>query len=112
MIFHDIEQNSQEWYDLRAGKITSSSLSKVMANYGKAFGEPAKNYAADIAIGQITGSATESHYSNDHMERGNEEEPIAIMQYEDEYFCSVDNGGIILMVIRRHHLTGVWVMMV
>ena len=37
--FIDIEQNSDEWYELRAGKLTSSKLGLVMANYGKAFGE-------------------------------------------------------------------------
>ena len=64
-----------------------------MANYGKAFGEPAKKYAVNIAIEQITGNAISSGYSNEHMERGHEQEPIARMLYEDEYFCDVDNGG-------------------
>ena len=27
------------------------------------------------------------------MDRGHEEEPLAIMAYEAEYFCTVDNGG-------------------
>ena len=93
MIFHDVDQNSDEWYELRGGKITSSSLSKIMANYGKAFGEPAKKYAVDIAIEQITGVAVSSGYSNDAMQRGHEEEPLARKMYEDQFFCDVDNGG-------------------
>jgi hypothetical protein len=93
MIFHNINQNSDEWHQLRAGKITSSALSKAMANFGKAFGEPAKKYAVSIAIEQITGQAISSDYSNEHMERGHEEEPIARMLYEEEYFCDVANGG-------------------
>lgn len=93
MRFIDVDQNSDEWYQLRAGKITSSALSTAMANYGKSFGEPAKKYAVSIAIEQITGKAIPSGYTNDHMKRGHEEEPIARMEYENEYFCDVSNGG-------------------
>ncbi len=64
-----------------------------MANLGKAFGEPAKKYAVNIAIEQITGNPITSNYSNDHMERGHEQEPIARGLYEQEMFCEVDNGG-------------------
>ena len=92
-MFHDIEQNSDDWFQMRSGKLTSSNLGKVMANYGKAFGEPAKKYAVNIAIEQITGKPIPSDYTNDHMQRGHEQEPIARMLYEDETFCSVTNGG-------------------
>ena len=91
--FYDVEQNSDQWFQMRAGKLTSSKLGTIMANYGKAFGEPAKKYAVNIAIEQITGKAIPSSYSNDHMERGHEQEPIARMLYEEEMFCNVSNGG-------------------
>jgi hypothetical protein len=91
--FHDIQQNTDEWLALRAGKLTSSKLGVIMANYGKAFGEPAKKYAVDIAIEQITGQPVGGSYQNEHMERGHEQEPIARMLYESETFCTVDNGG-------------------
>ena len=89
----DVEQNSEDWDLLRVGKITSSALSKVMANYGKAFGEPAKKYAIQIALERITGEAQGDNYSNGHMERGHEQEPLARKAYEDEFFCDVSNGG-------------------
>jgi hypothetical protein len=94
MIFHDIEQNTDEWLDLRIGKITGSSCSKMMANYGKAFGEPAKKAAVTIAIEQMTGkrSANEA-YSNSQMQRGHDQEPIARILYENEYFTDIANGG-------------------
>jgi len=91
--FFDIKQNTDEWLSMRAGKLTSSKMGTVMANYGKAFGEPAKKYAVNIAIEQITGEAIPSSYTNEHMERGHEQEPVARMLYEEEYFCKVDNGG-------------------
>ncbi len=91
--FHDIAQNTDEWFSMRAGRLTSSKLGVIMANYGKAFGEPAKKYAVNIAIEQITGEPIPSTYSNSHMERGHEQEPVARMLYEEESFCDVSNGG-------------------
>ena len=93
MQWHDIDQNSDEWFLLRAGKVTASNLNKVMANYGKSFGEPAKKYAVDIAVQQLTGSTSGGGYSNEHMDRGHEEEPRAMMAYEAEYFLNLYNGG-------------------
>jgi len=93
MEFFDIPQNTDEWFDLRAGKLTNSKLGLVMANYNKAFGNPAKEYAVNIAIEQITKKPVPSSYTNSHMQRGHEQEPIARMLYEDDTFCSVDNGG-------------------
>ena len=91
--FHDIPQNEDEWFSMRAGLLTSSKLGTIMANYGKAFGEPAKKYAVNIAIEQITGKPIPSTFSNAHMERGHEQEPIARMMYEDQTFFEVTNGG-------------------
>lgn len=93
MIFHDVEQNSDEWYELRAGRFTSSNMPKVMAVLSKAFSPPAKQYAVRLAVEQITGKPTTNSYSNSHMERGHEQEPIARRIYEDETFFKVTNGG-------------------
>ena len=91
--FIDVEQNSDEWFQLRAGRLTSSKLGTIMANFGKAFGEPAKKYAVNIAIEQITGEPIPSTFTNAHMERGHEQEPIARRLYEDATFADVTNGG-------------------
>lgn len=93
-MWRDIEQNSDEWLDLRAGKVTGSPMSAVMANYGKAFGDPAKKYAVNIAVERIRGARIEGdRYTNSQMEAGHVEEPVARMLYEQEYFCDVTNGG-------------------
>jgi len=91
--FIDIDQNSDEWFDLRAGKLTGSAAGKIMANYGKAFGNPAHALAVQIALEQITGNTISSNYTNAHMDRGHEQEPIARAEYERTYFCDVLNGG-------------------
>ena len=74
-MFLDIQQNTEEWLQLRVGKVTSSGIGKIMANYGKAFGPPAKEYAVKIALEQLTDDAVGYHYTSAHMERGHEQEP-------------------------------------
>lgn len=93
MIFHDIQQNTDEWMALRTGKVTASNFGSFMANGDGAFGDPAKKYALQIALELCTGKKAEIGFSNDHTERGHEQEPIARMLYEDERFETVKNGG-------------------
>lgn len=93
-MFHDVEQNTDKWLDMRIAKVTGSAVGKIMANYGKAFGEPAKKAAITIARESVTGKRSlNDSYSNAHMERGHEQEPIARKLYEELTFCDVTNGG-------------------
>lgn len=93
MLWHDVPQNTDEWLALRVGKPTCSKFGTFMANEGKAFGDPAKDYALQIALEIATGNKPENGFSNEHTERGHEQEPIARMMYEDENFVDVGNGG-------------------
>jgi len=93
MIFHDVPQNTDAWDALRLGKATASQFGTFMANYGKDFGEPAKRYALQIALERLSGKKAEHGFSNEHMERGHEQEPVARMLYADEHFAEVLNGG-------------------
>ena len=93
MIFHDVQQNTDAWQELRLGKATASYFACIMANGDRAFGEPAKRYALQLALERINGSKKEVTYSNEHMERGHQQEPVARMLYEEETFSSVGNGG-------------------
>lgn len=93
MLWHDVEQNTDEWQALRLGKATASKFGCFMANDGKAFGDPAKQYALQIALERLTGTKSEFSFKNDHMDRGHEQEPIARMLYEDERFVDVEGGG-------------------
>ena len=92
--FHDVAPNSEAWELLRVGKITSSNAPTYMANLGKDFGQPAKDYALKIALEQLNGhKSVNGGFSNQQMERGHEQEPIARMLYEEETFSKVRNGG-------------------
>jgi hypothetical protein len=88
----NIQQNNDEWLGLRAGKITGSMFGTVMANYGKAFGEPAKKYAEKLAVERATGKPIET-FKNEYMDRGHELEPVARELYELETFEDVTDGG-------------------
>lgn len=92
-LWHDIEQNTEAWQALRTGKATASNFACFMANEGKAFGDPAKRYALQIALERITGRKAEYGFKNAETERGHEQEPVARMLYEDERFVQVANGG-------------------
>lgn len=91
--FHDVQQNTEEWQALRTGKVTASNFACFMANYGKAFGEPAQRYALQIALERLTGKKAEHSFSNEHMERGHEQEPVAKILYAEETFSDVLHGG-------------------
>ena len=93
MRWHDVEQNSPDWDALRLGKATASGYAKFMANYGKAFGDPALRYALQIALERVTGNKAEHSFRTDDMDRGHEQEPIARMRYEEQNFADVTNGG-------------------
>lgn len=93
MQWHDVAQNTEDWSALRCGKVTASNFGTFMANYGKAFGDPAKKYAVQIALERATGNKAENEYSNGHMERGHLLEPVARALYEQTYFVDVSNGG-------------------
>jgi hypothetical protein len=90
--FHDVAQNTDEWHALRLGRATASCFGTFMANDGKAFGEPANCYALQIALERLTKRRAES-FTNEHMERGYEQEPIARMLYAQEHFATIKNGG-------------------
>ena len=69
MKWHDVQQNTDAWQALRCGKATASSFALFMANDGKAFGDPAKRLALQIALEQITGRKAEHGFSNEHTEQ-------------------------------------------
>ncbi len=91
-MIHHIEQNTDEWFDMRRGKITASNFGIIMANYGKAFGNPAIQYAQRIAIESKTNVNIET-FKNEWMERGVELEADARELYQDLTFTEVYPGG-------------------
>lgn len=89
MIYHDIDQNSEEWLGLRMGKFTASTfadlfMDKKTATYQKAI--------VKVAYERVTGECEET-YSNKWMQRGHEREPLARENYELFTFNTLENCG-------------------
>lgn len=78
----EIIQGSDEWFDLKRGKVSASKIADVMSKL-KGGAEPAsvKNYRATLVCERLTGT-TEESYCNAAMQRGVELEPLARECYE------------------------------
>jgi len=77
-----IEQRTELWHQARLGKVTASKIADVMAS-GRS-GAPSvtrANYLAQLLCERLTGRPTEG-YTNDAMQHGTDNEPIAINAYE------------------------------
>ena len=76
-----ITQRSAIWFARRAGRLTGSRFSGLMAVTKTGPSASRKNLIAALAVERITGACIET-YSNDAMKRGTELEPLARAVYE------------------------------
>lgn len=83
-------QGSPEWLSERAGKVTASMVSAVLAKPETA---AYRDYQAQLVAEILTGKPQGSDYTNAHMAFGTEMEPLARSAYEAETGFSVDEVG-------------------
>ncbi len=88
---HNCEQGSDEWLQIRLGKITASHFSDVLA---QGTGKTRKDYMIKLATEQLTKLPNET-YSNAYMQWGTETEPEARVYYEYLYDVAVDQVGFV-----------------
>ena len=88
MTFHNIEQNTDEWSRLRAGKFTASTFKDIMA---KETTLSHTNAIYQVVFERLTQEQVKS-FTNEWMERGKELEPHARLWYELNH-SDVLNGG-------------------
>ncbi len=91
--WHDIEQNTEEWAELRMGRFTASMFGELMM--GKATNGYDKAISK-VAYERLTEEAPE-FFSSAYMERGHELESLARHRYEMLTFHDVTNGGFFAM---------------
>lgn len=89
MIHHLIDQNSEEWDQIRIGKFTASTfadlfMDKKTAGYQKAI--------IKVAYERVTGES-EERYTNSWMQRGHEKEALAAENYELLTFNTLETAG-------------------
>ena len=91
----DVEQGTEEWRKVRMGIPTASMFGTVMAT-GRSGGESVtrRKYMLQLAGERLTGIPLES-YTNAHMERGKEQEPQALAQYQFDTDYDITRVGFI-----------------
>jgi putative phage-type endonuclease len=83
-------QGTPEWLAERAGKVTASMVSAVLAKPETA---GYRDYQAQLIAEVLTGKPQGSDYTNAAMQFGTEMEPLARSAYEAETGFSVDEVG-------------------
>ena len=92
-IYKELEQRSQEWYDIRRERVTSSKASVLMAARG--LGKTAQTYAMELAADLIMEMHDDGGMVNFAMQHGIDTEPIAREAYEEKTFSQVEEIGFI-----------------
>ncbi len=90
-MIHTMEQGTDEWKDIKRGKISATGIAKLQAG-GK--GKTREAYKVQLVLERLTGKTAES-YSNASMERGVELEDVARQLYEARELVVVETFGFI-----------------
>jgi putative phage-type endonuclease len=78
---NDMEQRTDEWYAARLGKVTASSLYKVLAKTKTGYGADRANYMTQLVLERVSQFKADS-YINAAMQWGIDQEPFARAAYE------------------------------
>jgi exodeoxyribonuclease (lambda-induced) len=92
-IFNELKQGSDEWHNLRLGKITGSCFYKLL-------GTPAasKKYLYQKASEIITNAKSDSEsFNNVHIQRGLDYECVAKAEYIKSNWTIIDDVGLIVL---------------
>jgi hypothetical protein len=97
-LFH-VEQNTDEWRALRAGRVTASAMDKIITPIGEKSTQATK-YMHQLIAEKISGEPAEDFKGNKHTERGKEWEAEAAEYFAmttgatitKAGFCTTDDG--------------------
>ena len=88
----DMEQRTDDWFAARLGKVTASSLYKVLAKTKAGYGADRGNYMTQLVLERVTGTKADS-YTNAAMQWGIDQEPFARAAYEATKGVLVEEVG-------------------
>ncbi len=89
-----MQQQSEDWFQARLGKVTASRISDVMAKTKTGPSASRKNYMMQLLCERLTGRK-EDMYVNAAMQRGTEMEAIARSAYEVDKGVMVEEVGFV-----------------
>lgn len=91
----DLEQRSEEWHQIRLGKVTASRIGDLTAKTRSGWGASRKNYMAQLTAERLTGIPA-STFTNAAMQWGTDTEPFAREAYEIATGELVEEIGFVL----------------
>lgn len=96
LTYHNIEQGTEEWMEIRCGRLGGTAAAALLVNGRNRLGIGAglQTLIYKNAAALIVGDEGENH-TNEWMVRGSELEADARMRYEQETFCEVEQVGYI-----------------
>jgi len=89
-----MEQQTNEWFTARLGKVTASRVADVIAKTKTGYSTSRDNYMAQLICERLTGQKGES-FTNAAMEWGTQTEPLARSAYENSRSLLVKEVGFI-----------------
>jgi putative phage-type endonuclease len=89
-----MEQQTNEWFTARLGKVTASRVADVIAKTKTGYSTSRDNYMAQLICERLTGQKGES-FTNAAMEWGTQTEPLARSAYENARSLLVKEVGFI-----------------
>jgi putative phage-type endonuclease len=89
------EQGTPAWYEARAGRVTASKISDLLAKTKTGWGASRQNYLADLVVERLTGTCVEG-FSSPAMQWGKEKEPEARIAYQFFRDAEVQEVGFVL----------------
>ncbi len=93
---HKVEQRSPEWFQLRCGMVTASTVNRLLTDTLRVANNDTSRAATRTLVAErITGFGEES-YTNGDMIRGIEMEPYARDIYSGHYEQAVECGFVVL----------------
>jgi len=79
-----MQQRSKEWFAMRKGRVTGSTVSRILGKEGlKATIGAIENYAEEKAIEIVYGLDEEDTFESADMKRGTELEPLAFRKFSE-----------------------------
>lgn len=89
MKIHNFEQRTEDWYNIRKGKMTASNAETIIAN-----GKGLETYIYNL-MAEYYSSAEKENYINSDMQRGIDLEPEARLEFEFYTDLDVQEVGFI-----------------
>jgi len=94
-IIYNFEQRTDEWFRIKAGKISGSNALKIMKPRGLGVG--GKTYCTEVMSGNLV-EYFEETFKSAAMQKGIDREPIAAEMYEKEKMVETTEAGFIMYV--------------